>query len=1825
MADLLWSTTAAGSYAFDPAQDTFTFDEGIAAAGVEVATDESDFVTFTVGPKTITLQTSLNTLTTANIAFGDGSELEIGDNDTATGGDDGPNGIVGGAGDDYLIGLGGDDTIDGGSGDDVLDGGLGNDSLLGGDGNDHLDAGAGDDTVLGSEGRDTVLGGDGNDLFTGAEVDVNVRRDDTRQSFEGGAGDDTIDGAAGDGRVTVADYRNAATGIVVNLGAGIAGDDGDGGIDTLINVDRVIGSMHDDAITGGSNSRGVEGQNEQFEGLAGHDTIDGGPSGDNVLYVQSPGAVIVNLSGGDIVVGGVTVAAGTARDGFLDAENLDDGEAGYVDRLISISNVVGSDFNDTLVGGGGDDQFEGRGGDDSIDGGAGFDQVRYFQATGGVAVNLGADEVDLSLYGLAGQLVAGGTAEGIGGDNGVGVDTFENIEGARGSDFDDVLVGGGPGVEAFEGLAGNDTLDAGEGDFASLDYASYGRSPSAVIVNLGAADIVFGSETISGGQALDGFGVNGNENGIDTLFGINGARGSFHDDTLVGGAGDETFEGRQGNDSIVGGLGVDTLDYTRSGSGGVVVNMFGMGSITVNGVTVLAGTARDGLGGIDTFSGIENVIGSNFDDYMQGNGGVANRLDGGAGNDTLIGGGNTEGAVSDTLLGGDGDDILRQGRGNDVIDGGNQLTNDRLEFAGNSGITYGTSAASVHVNLGAGTSNADRTNVDTVNGAGGDTATISGIEWVNGTAGHDILVGGSLARAINDSFLETFRGNAGNDTMDGSGGSANAGFGFNDRVDYATSIAGVTVNFATGVASDGFGGTDKLININWVHGSNFGDVLRGGNTAFDRFERFEGRRGSDTIDGGSGIDDASYIQSPNGVNVNLETGLAFDGWGFTDALFNIERVRGSDNADILTGSNRLDVIEIFIGEEGNDTINGGAGIDFAAWRTTEIEEGGINVTLGTGTVTVDDGFGGTDTLINIEGLDGTNSDDTLSGGTGEQWFRGRGGSDIINGGAGIDTADYSTDNLAVTVNLGTGTATDGFGGVYDLQGTDTLLNIENVLGSRLNDRITGSAGVNLLDGHFGNDTVDGGAGNDTLLGGAGNDSLQGNGGNDTLDGEAGNDVIRGGADADVFIDKTGNDTLDGGSGNDTFLVDYTTGTQTAIGGAGGDTYVLNPDATGSTFRVTDFDLSGADRDLIDVGALLDASARDGFYTGQDPFAAGFLRFRKVGANKVLEWDRNGGGNQYVEVLTLVGRGNAAIDATSFKGYVQGSGANNKIGGSTGDDLMLGLGGNDSLNGGSGADQLFGGDGRDTMRGGAGDDTYEVDNAKDQVIETSNTPGGLVLPDGESGEGAAGVGGITDTVIAAINYSIDRLKFVENVRLAASASRATGNGLANELVGNAGNDTLVGGGGNDTLDGGAGNDLMNGGAGNDVFFVNTGKDVVKEGSGGGTDTVHSLVTEKLDANVEHLVLLGSTAVNGIGNTLNNSLKGNGNKNVLTGDAGNDTLDGGAGNDTLNGGAGNDLYIVDAAGDVIVADTGGVDTVRSTVTESLAGGVEHLILLGNLAINGTGNTLANRITGNGNDNVLDGGSGNDTLAGNTGNDTLKGGAGTDSLLGGAGDDVYVDAGADFVVEGPNGGYDIVQSSVTETLASNVEELVLTGGGTINGTGNGLDNLITGNGAANTLNGGAGDDFLDGAGGNDLLIGGSGADALLGGGGDDTLVWDAADSSIDGGEGLDDTLRVNGGGEVLDLDALPDGLIQNIEIVDLGAAGSDNTLVLTLQEVLDISSSTDFLQVEGGSGDEVSVSDGTWVDEGVEGDYHTYSLDGATLRINIAITAVDIVAIA
>jgi Ca2+-binding RTX toxin-like protein len=424
--------------------------------------------------------------------------------------------------------------------------------------------------------------------------------------------------------------------------------------------------------------------------------------------------------------------------------------------------------------------------------------------------------------------------------------------------------------------------------------------------------------------------------------------------------------------------------------------------------------------------------------------------------------------------------------------------------------------------------------------------------------------------------------------------------------------------------------------------------------------------------------------------------------------------------------------------------------------------------------------------------------------------------------------------------------------------------------------------------------------------------------------------------------------------------------------------------------------------------------------------------------------------------------------------ITGTSGNDVLNGTELDDLISGLAGNDTLNGFGGNDTLDGGPGADRMVGGAGDDVYHVDDAQDQVTEAAGEGiDTIIMSIGFSApanvENLTYVGGVDgvgfggndlDNVITGnalsqtmlglggtdtISYAYEVNAVVVN--LETGMATGSGNDVISSFenaIGGSAADTLVGTTGANVLDGRGGADTLRGDFGNDTYYVDDANDRVIEvpnqaallALGGALpggdaallpnalegfiDTVIAAISYSLAnvADVENLLLAAaSAAAAGTGNELDNELTGNELNNTLSGMGGHDTLDGGAGDDTLIGGSGDDLYILDSAGDVITElPGGGTDRVDAKVSFSLAAfaEVEHLMLIGDAAIDGTGNAHANLLVGNASHNTLNGLGGNDTLDGGGGIDTAVyagnraaytiGGSGT-AISGAEGDDTLL----------------------------------------------------------------------------------------------------------------------------------------------------------------------------------------------------------------------------
>ena len=915
---------------------------------------------------------------------------------------------------------------------------------------------------------------------------------------------------------------------------------------------------------------------------------------------------------------------------------------------VFVPDATGSDIifagegNDTVEPGPGWNAVYGQGGDDRI----------VLPGGGNAWGEAGDDTISL----LAGGFASGGSgADSLAGSgafyvtlNGdIGADTLVAGDGGAlmmGGGDNDVLLGGLGGDEMHGGF-GADSLAGGIGD-----------------------DYLFGntnSDTLAGGQGNDM--VDGGD-GSDLLDGDDG------NDTVLGSGGGDTVLGSRGFDRLDGGGNDDLLDYAGAGLQRVVI-------------TVAAARVVKYVGGgvveVDTIFGFESLIGT----------GGADKLTGWGQDETFIGG-----AGNDTIDGGDGFDVARY----DVAGAGNVYANMLQGF-----VVDGLGGRDVLRK-----SNPTNTTVEMIiTGAGADTIVGDGDNnFLRGGAGADSLDGG-------DGF----------DTADWWGDADANGDGFGVIVNLGTgpvTLAGWgaetgPIAVAGGSARDASGATDRLANIEYLRGSSYNDRLVG--SAVDNF--FRGMQGADTIDGGLGNDFAGYRSDSDangdgfGVIVNLSSNAVNvaawgsegalsvaartgrDGWGGLDTLRDIESALGSNANDLLVaftrevnftvaGVNYFGETRSFLrGALGADTLRGTTTVDGA---TADYRDDLAGVTVDLGAGTAEDGWGFIDTLVNVTGAQGSMFDDRLVAGTTGAFLRGRAGNDTLVGGAGIDNANYTTATVAVVVNLATGVAQDGEGGV------DSLTGIENVSGSQYADSLVGTAGANSFFGGRGADTIDGGGGADianyyaswedtadvwhrdvlvNLLGGVARDG-DGSPGGGSMDrlisiehavGSVGADTLLGSTGANSLVGAEGTDSLSGNSGNDTLLgglgldtLDGGLGNDRMLGGAGNDLYYAN------VKQDLVVELAGEGADTV--------------------IAAGSFT---LGAE--------------IEVLVLGGAGNS----TGI-----GNASNNVILGNAGANALSGGAGNDSLAGNAGADTLNGGAGADTMVGGADADDFAFAKAAD---------------------------------------------------------------------------------------------------------------------------------------------------------------------------------------------------------------------------------------------------------------------------------------------------------------------------------------------------------------------------------------------------------------------------------------------------------------------------------------------------------------------------------
>jgi Ca2+-binding RTX toxin-like protein len=1040
------------------------------------------------------------------------------------------------------------DTFNGWSGDDFFVGGPGADNFNGGSGGtdtvsyDNATAavtanltnvaGTGDaagdtytsiENLIGSDFNDILIGNSGINALTGGLGN---------DTLNGGGAGDILDGGAGS---DTASYQNATAGLTADL-ATSTNNTGEAAGDSYISIENLRGSAFGDTLRG-------DAANNSLNGGGGADVLDGGDGSDTASYQNA--------------------AAGLTADLATLANNS--GEAAG-DSYISIENLRGSAFSDTLRGDAANNLLNGGEGADVLDGGAGFDTAGYQNATAGLTVDLGN--------------TANNTGEAVG-------DSYFSIENLRGSDFNDTLRGD-TGNNLLNGGGGADVLDGGAG----FDTASYQNATAGVTVDLS-------NSANNTGEATG-----------DTFISIEGLRGSAFNDTLIG---DALLNGGTALNQFDGGLGADTL-IGNGGVGNYAVYRNSTAGVTVS-LTNSAINTGEAAG--DTYTGINSIVGSAFNDTLIGN----------ADNNWLVG-----------------------GAGADALDG--QGSGDRDAAAywnATSGLT--ASLATPGINTG---------------DAAGDTYT--GIEGLVGSQFNDVLIGDD-----NDNFLV---GTGGADELHGGLGSDTASYTI------FTADVGITADLANSAANTGEAAGDTYDSIENLTGTNFDDslygdananILRGSRDGGAGNDSLDGRAGADTLVGGLGDDILTGGADNDAINGGADSDTAVYSGNRADYLITLNLDGSYSVTDTRPGSpdgsdTVLDVeffqfadqtvpVEDIINEAPTITSDGGG-----ASASVSVAENGVAVTTVTATdpdagqqltyaivggndmllfdinsltgelvfisppdfedpgdsdnnnvydvtvevtdgeltdtqsiaITVENVLGVTQTGSNqAQTLTGTGEDDILFGLGGNDTLIGLGGPDVLNGGAGTDTASYAGSLTGVSVSLSAGSATGG-----DAEG-DTFIGIENLTGSSHNDTLEGDAANNVLVGGNGIDTVSyahAAAGVTVSLatsstqntGGAGRDTLSSF---ENLTGSEFNDVLTGSSAANV---------LTGLGGSDRFVI-----------GGFGDV-------------VTDF----ADNDLIDLSAidantLVKKDQAFGFAGQNASVVANSVTWSEVGGDTVVRADVNG--------------------------------------------------------------------------------------------------------------------------------------------------------------------------------------------------------------------------------------------------------------------------------------------------------------------------------------------------------------------------------------------------------------------------------------------------------------------------------------------------------------------------------------------------------------------------------------------------------------------------
>ena len=1595
------------------------------------------------------------------------------------------------------------DIIKGGTGYNVVAGGSGNDviTLLGT--HDQVRLGTGHNTVNGSSGHDTIksslgtavvnghngthivlLGSGNNEIYADSQIALGAaisQASTATASHQKGDliavldGNDTIVSGKGD------DLINAGSGhSVVVLGPGQ--DTFLGGWDVTNALDSWHTEMDNGVLTVVDADAFVESYSNPYaQPYNGNFTGDGGN-----LKASASNATVFGGSGNDLIY-------------------LGNG-SNYVQAGSGNTTIFGGMGNDWLIAGSGNDFVRGGGGNTHIEGGSG--SATLLGGDGNNTIIGGSGNATIHSAAISPDIAVNGRW-----DN----DTLSNNY---------VFTGGGDDV--VFGSAGHDTLIAGSGHVTiqgglGAEYMIGGSGKSFLIAGTGNDTLIAGTgeATLQGGGSSttkswlyggDGTDLIVGGSGENVLFAGNG--GTTDKKTTVSGSMSDassktTINGGAGVDWLQGGAGTVVINTGDGGTAGAATTVVaGSGATTVNGgagVDFISGGSgasvlNSGNGG--TSAAATTVLGASGVSTLSGGAGAAILYDTASGQDVLLAGSGSDTLVgfgADTFIGGQGQAIVQNNGGRATVNLGSQTGSVAI---------YNFDGGTTKLGLSGGVGPADLAATVTFDGLGrtflafdmptgyvsiqgGLTGALTNTTFDSGSVSTTTLMttvfhsdqafhNGSSTVYVDVGVSESLSGGTGpgdtvsawgaNETITGSGGYseviysggayANISGGRGDDSitasgDHAVVVTGqygneVTLSGANSIATNNSSGLSRLT------ASGLNDTLVGGTAATQFFVNdITATVVSANPTGQDAVTSTVNFTLPTHVNQLTLAGTAdIVGTGNSGANVLIggaghdTLVAGSGGAAMTGGTTST----VFVVNNSADTVNEryAANVDTVVSSVNYVLPSSVNILKLSGSAALTaTANANADTLISNSGID------TLYGGGGGDLFIINNAADII-----VEASSATNDTLQTAFGI-------------------TLPSNVNAL------VLTGSAALTAT-ANSGNDTLVSNTGIDTLVGGAGNDVFVVNNSLDVVKGASAtssNTVI---ASVDftlptnvntltltgtASLKATGNaaaDTITANSGNDTLTAVSTTKATTLVGGAGNDVFVVNN--TADVIVSASTTSNDTIQSSVDFTAVANVNSLVLTGTGNlkaTANAAGDTLVSNTGVDTLV----GGTGrdtfivNNAADVLVNVGVDDTVI---SYVGGAMPSGANNLLLGGSANLQATTSGGNVQLTGNAGSDTLYATSGQDTLVAGSGLATLVSGTGNDVFVVNSTS-------DVVSLSGAHGV----DTVQSSVNWTlqngINMLVLTGNGNLAGRA--VSGN---NRINANAGSDTLYAGSGNDTLSAQDGPATLVGGAGTDTFIIGSTADVIQNISASG-NTVYSSVNYAMQAGVAVLRLFGDTHVVATGNATADTLVGN---------FGNDTLQAGTGVAWMEGGMGADLFIVNNVLDVVnqsnYGQKGTADTIQSSVSYTLPGTVDNLVLTGTADLKAIGNQNADVIVGN---------SGKDTLVAGQGDDTLISGSGVTLLQGGPGNDTFVvNNQLDTVTTSAADSYNVLQSSVTYTMPANISELVLIGSGNIKGTSNGMDVLMTA---------GDGADTLVATTGQDTLTAGNGLVTMTGGTGNDTFV--------------------------------------------------------------------------------------------------------------------------